>query len=221
MSSDLEDIIDETPQETPAEPEPTQEPEEQAAEAQEEQAPEPQMVPAAVVRELRQEVRNMRTQLGQQSQSAPAPMPDVLENPEGFSKHFSSHVENAVLGMKLEQSRFLAEREFGAEEVEAAYDYFNANPAQSAALLKYASPFHAAVDEYRKARIAQEVGSDPQAFREKLLKETREQVLKELQADQAKQQAAQPAPSMANISGTGGGAAANWSGPVNLDDLLG
>lgn len=218
--SDLEQILDGVESETaeaPAEPEAVQE-EEVAAETPEpEKAEEPQTVPVAVVQELRRELRELKAQRQQPEQ----PAPDMFENPDGYRDYMQNAVRSAQTGTKLEMSRFMAEREFGKETVDAAFEYFNQHPEQSGALLQHASPFHAAVEHFNKHRIAQEIGSDPEAYRAKVESELRAKIEAELVAKQARDAAGKYAPSMANVTGTGGGPKTNWTGPTSLDAVLG
>lgn len=231
--SDLEQILDgeqSEPEtvETPAEPEAEQEPEQAEAETEEkpeaektpepEKVEEPQTVPVAVVSELRRELRELKAL---QSQPEEKPAPDVFEDPEGYQKHMSEALGDATRRMKLETSRFMAEREFGKETVEAAFEYFNQHPEQSAALLQHASPFHAAVEQFNAHRVASEIGSDPAAYKAKLEAELRAKIEAEMVAKQARDEAGKFAPSMANVTGTGGGPKTNWTGPAPLDEVIG
>lgn len=199
----------ESPEPVAEEPTP-EEPAEPAAE-------EPQMVPLAALKEVRRELQDLKSRMPQQE--APK-APDVLEDPEGYEQFTHRKTQNMVIGTKLETSRFLAEREFGADLVGQAFEYFNAHPEQSHALLAHPSPFHAAVEEFQKHKVAQEIGSDPQAYAEKVKAEALAQAKAELVAEQAKATAASAAPSMANVTGTGGGAKPLWNGPTPLDNLL-
>ena len=221
----------EQPEAVEAQPEPQAEPEaapvddepkaqEPEAKPQEEPKTEPEpTVPASVVGGLRAELRELKAQLA--AQKAPEPEPDFYEDPQRAVQHQIAPVQQAVTGTKLEMSRFMAEREFGKETVEAAFEYFNQHPEQSQALLKHPSPFHAAVEVYNQQKVAQEIGQDPAAYRAKLEAELRAEIEAEMVAKQAKEAAARPAPSMADVTGTGGGPKTNWTGPTPLEDAVG
>jgi hypothetical protein len=185
------------------------------AEAEPAKAEEP-TVPVAVVQELRRELRELKAM-----QNPPKPAPDVFEDPNGYSEYMQHAVKNAATRTKLEMSRFMAERDHGKEAVEAAYAYFDAHPEQSAALLNEPSPFHAAVEVFNRQRVAQEIGSDPEAYRAKLEAEVRAKVESEMVAKQARDNAGKFAPSMANVTGTGGGPKSTWAGPTPIDRILG
>lgn len=225
--SDLEQIVDGVePEQVEAEPvveqepiEAAQEPEAVEKEPEPEPKPEPAMVPVDVVRELRQELRQLRE--ASQPRPAPQPMPDVFEDPTGYSERMQAEVRNATTASKMEMSRFMAEREFGKETVDSMVEHFNSHPEQTQAFLKAPSPFHAAMEHFNSQRVAQEIGSDPVAYRAKIEAEVRQKLEAEMVAKQARDNAGKFAPSMANVTGTGGGPKSNWTGPAQLSSILG
>lgn len=234
QDDDLGDIIDETPvvEEDADAVQAVEDAEEgddaEAVEAVEEEAPvevkepekaverhaEPTMVPIGVVQALRQEMRELRSTL-----NPPAPAPDFYEDPQAAVQYQMAPLQQALTSTKLEMSRFMAEREFGPEKVEAAFNYYNENPAKSQDLLNHPSPFHAAVAEFDRQQIASEIGNDPAAYKERVKAE----VLAEIQAGMVTKQAREKvaAPSLASVTGMGGSPKTNWAGPVKLDDLIG
>lgn len=222
--SDLEQLLnDEQPEletaEIPEEPEQVEEPTEPVDPVEEpepEKADEPQTVPVGVVQELRRELRELKA-----AQQPAKPAPDMFEDPDGYRRHMQEAVQIGVTNNKLEMSRFMAEKEFGKDTVDAAFEYFNQHPDQTSEFLKHASPYHAAVEHFNKHRVAQEIGSDPAAYREKLATEIRKEVEAELVAKQARDAAGKYAPSMANVTGTGGGPKTNWTGPTSLEAAIG
>lgn len=225
--SDLEQIVDgvEPEQETPEaevaqEPEQVAEPEaEPKAETVEpEQKPE-QTVPLAALLEVRQELQALKSLAA--PKPTPVPAPDVFEDPQGYSKHMQTELRNATTQTKLEMSRFIAEREFGSDQVDSMMEYFNQHPEQSQAFLSAPSPFHAAMEHYNSQRVAQEIGNDPAKYREGLKAELMAEIKAELVAKQARDTAGKFAPSMANVTGTGGGPKSTWTGPTDLTSVIG
>ena len=223
-----ESVVEDAPEAETTQPEP-ETPETQQAETPE-PAPEPAPIPAddprdkqiagltAALGEVRGELRAFKQA---QPSPEPKPAPDFYEDPAAAVQHQVAPLQQAVVGTKLEMSRFMAEREFGKEIVAAAYAYFDANPAKSVELLSHPSPFHAAVDEFNKVRVAEEIGKDPDAWRAAETAKIRAQVEAEMVAKQAQERAAQVAPSMADVTGTGGGPKTTWSGPTPLDRAIG
>lgn len=194
--------------------------EEAPEEAAQEPAKEPEapMVPLAALQEVRQQLKELKALTTPAPQ--PVKVPDMHEEPEAYTAHVAQQMQQHVIGTKLETSRFLAEREFGAEVVNQAFEYFNENPEGSQALLAHPSPFHAAVEEFNKHKVAQEIGSDPAAYAARIKAEALAEAKAELAAEQVKATAAKPAPTMANVTGTGGGAKPLWNGPTSLDSIL-
>jgi len=115
----------------------------------------------------------------------------------------------AALQTKLETSRFLAEKEFGADVVNEAYAFFDANPHLSQSLIKSASPFHEAVTTYRRQKAMAEIGDDPASYRARIEAEARERFLAEMQVQP---KPAAPPPSMAAAPGTAGSQRPSVSG---------
>ena len=181
-------------------------------------APQEAMVPQSVVGSLRAEIRELKAQI-----PAPVPKaaPDFYEDPQAAVQHQVAPIQQAMVGGKLEMSRFMAEREFGKETVEAAFQYFEQHPEQSGALMGHPSPFHAAVEAFNKNRVASEIGADPDAYKAKIAAEIRAEIEAEMVAKRAQEAAAVAAPSMANVTGTGGGPKATWAGPTSLSSLFG
>lgn len=182
------------------------------------------MVPAAVVADLRRQLRELKA--GKQEAPKPEPMPDAIDDPAGFQRALAQQLEGATTRTKLELSRYLAEQEFGAEAVQDAIEYFDQpeHAAQSRQFLSKPSPFHEAVKFVRAQKAVAEIG-DPQKWIADQTTKIREQVLAELKAEMAtneiKAAAGKPAPSLANANGSGGASPPGWSGPVDLDALLG
>lgn len=178
---------------------------------------EPPMVPLAALTEVRRELQDLK---GRLPQPEPPKVPDVFDDQQGFTSHIENKVRSAAMGTKLETSRFMAEREFGADLVKEAHAYFDANPEQSAQLLDHPSPYHAAIEFYQSQKVAEEIGSDPKAYADKVREQVRKEVEAEIVAKQAAETAAKSAPSMAGIPGVGGSPKTTWAGPTSLDSVF-
>lgn len=148
-----------------------------------------------------QEAEELRRKLAEYEAKA-APKPDFFENPEAALQAAQQQALAAALNTKLETSRFLAEKEFGADLVKDAYAFFDANPHLSHDLVKSPSPFHEAVKVFQRHKALQEIGDDPASFRARIEAEVKERLLAEMQQAQPKPTA--PPPSMAAAPGTAG-----------------
>lgn len=229
--SDLQSIIDgdstpveETPQveetQVEAEPEATVEPvaEEPVAEpvAQEE----PKMVPLAALTEVRRELQEMKQRLPQ----PPAPQaPDIIDDQQGYQQFLQTQVGQQVQNAKLDMSEEMARGAHGDETVDAAFAAFQAanDPSLVQELMAARSPWNEVVKWHARQTVAQEIGSDPAAYKAKVEAEVRAKVEAEMVAKQARDNAGKFAPSMANVTGTGGGPKTTWAGPTPLDQAIG
>ena len=137
------------------------------------------------------------------------PKPDFFADPEAALAAAQRAAQAAAINTKLETSRFLAEEKFGAEKVQAAYEYFDRNPHLSGQLLTSPSPFHAAVKEYERHQAMTEIGEDPGAYRARVEAEVRERILAEYNV-QPKPTA--PPPSLSSASSVSAGKAPAASG---------
>lgn len=128
-----------------------------------------------------EEGRQYRRQMEERQREA------ALQDPEQRQVYERQQIHGMIMEQRLSQSRFLAEREFGKDEVAAAYAYFDQHPQLSSQLLNHPSPFHAAVEFVRRQRIADEVGADPEAWRAKEREKLRAELMAEIQPVQPQQ----------------------------------
>jgi hypothetical protein len=151
--------------------------------------------------EARREVERLRQQLtaSQPQQKAP----DWFEKPDEAIRHHIAPIAQQVLSVKLEQSRFLAERDFGAETVAEAFEFFNQNPQLSHQLLNNPSPFHAAVDFYKRQKVMSQIEGDPEAWINAQVEARLQERLANVQPSPAK--TAAPPPSLARAPAAGSG----------------
>lgn len=214
-----------------AEPETVEQPEEvDAPEPEKQEAPaelEPEKtVPLAALQAARDEAKTLKAKLADfdrlQQQvahlSQHIQQPRITPDDPDFLPRLAQAFDGRVTGQKMEMSRFLAERDFGKDVVAEAYAYFDEHPQESQALLNEVSPFHAAVDHYKRMKAAQEIGSDPDGYRARIEAEIRQKILAEQAAESVKQPSR--GPSLASQPNLGSRQGAEWSGPTPLDDIL-
>lgn len=219
-----EEVTPEPQVEEPALPEETPEPTgEQTAEPAPSvpptPEPEPQRIPLTAMldeREKRQkaerELEEMRRQLA--SMKEPPKVPDFYEDADGRLAYERRMIEQQTQARFLAQSRFLAEREFGAELVNEAYAFFDQPEYRPLThnLVNHPSPFHAAVEFYKKQKFLAEV-QDPDKWRE----QERERIRQELLAQSpAPSKPAAPPPSLSKAPSRGNDAIA----PGNAFDSM-
>lgn len=236
--SDLNQILGETPepevvpQEDVAQEEPkTEEPqvEEPKAEAVEEKSSDPKDIPYSVFKstrddykaqldEARAEIARMRTE--NRPKPAPETVPDMFEEPEKFQQYMSRQLNNVRQSTIADVSEAMAIEAYGQEEVEAAFEAMKA-AGEVQRFIQSRHPYGDMVKWHRQQKVFQEIGDDPDAYRARIVEETRKQVQAEIAAQQAKDMAQKAAPSMANVNGSGGQRDPGWQGPTPLDKLIG
>lgn len=189
QDSPVEEVTEDIPAEAeapPAEDTGAEEATPPVAEVKEEQP----MAPIAAMldeREKRQkaerELELMQQRLSRfEAQQQQQPPPDWFDDPVKAANHQQNLVMQHLYDQKLNQSRFFAEREFGAEIVAEAHAYFEQNPQQSHQFADHPSPFHSAVEFYKRQKVINEMGSDPDAWMKAQRAEIEAQIRQELQA---------------------------------------
>ena len=165
--------------------------------------------------ETDRELRELRAQM-QRLQQPKQEAPDWYENPQAAAQFQSQTIEQGFQARLMQQSKFFAEKEYGADAVNAAMAYFDQHPEQSTQFVNHPSPFHAAVEFHKRQVVASEIGSDPEAYRQKI----RDEIKAELEAQYAQNGKAvsqsskpkAPPPSMASAPATGGESLSPGSG---------
>lgn len=229
--SDLNDILsDEPEQEEPqteeaVEAEPQAEPE--ATSPEEPKEPEQSMVPLAALQETRGELQALKGQLAafQQMQQAraapePKPLPDVLEDQQGFVGAFTGQIQQMQRHMQAELSEAKARLKHGDELVDEALQ-----AAQEAGALDQFKGRRDAWGDlaawHKNQKVAKEIGGDLDGYKAKLREEITAEIKAQLVAENVSAKAAQPAPSLASQPSLGSNTAPQWTGPTSLDDILG
>lgn len=140
---------------------------------------------------LQREAEMLREKLAAYDAAKQNPPPDLYSDPDARLKYENEQVERRLTNTKLEQSRWFANRDFGKEVVDAAFEYFNEHPELSHQFLNSPSPFHDAVEFYKRQKVADEVGTDPEAYKSKLRSEMEAEIREKLLAEMS--QSGQPA----------------------------
>lgn len=155
-------------------------------------------------KESRQKLEQMERKLAEfeQRNQPQQKAPDFYEDPDKAIQYHNSQQQQQFVGEKLKMSKFLAEREYGAEVVSEAFEYFNQHPQESQALLNEPSPFHAAVDHYKRQQALSKIGNDPAAYEKQIEQRVREQIMAEMSASQPSKPNAPP-PSMVKATAAG------------------
>jgi len=201
------EVVAEEPEEaTGEEPEPEADPEPEG----EPPAPEPeaQRIPLTAMldeREKRQkaerELEEMRRYIAQARQQNQERVPDFYEDADARLNYERQRWEQQTQAQRLQTSQFLAEREFGSDMVKEAYEFFDQpeNRWMTKQFASHPSPYHAAVEAYKKQKFIQEV-DDPDKWREAERERLRQEILAEAATPQKPKS---PPPSMASAPARG------------------
>ena len=217
---EVEEPTAEEPQEVKAEEPEAPEVEEAADTGEEEAAPpvaeveeKPQAIPVTALldeREKRQlaerkaeetarQLAEMQARIRASQEQQKAPDWDM--DPQAAAQYQAQTIQQQIQAQRLEQSKFFAAREFGAEAVNEAIAYFDQNPQLSHQFTNEPSPFHAAVEFYQKQKFLSEVGENPDAYKESLREQIRQELMAEMTGPTSKPKA--PPPSIAKAPSTG------------------
>ncbi len=214
------ELASETPQEEPQ------------GETPDEPQPEPEKVgedqhtvPLAVFKSMRDD---LKSQIDQAMEAAkhqtpppePAAVPDVFEDPEGFQKYMGAQLQRTQQSVRAEMSEVMALEAYGKEAVDEAFAAVKAS-GEGARFLNSQHPYGEMVKWHKQQKVLQEIGDDPEAYRQKIETEVRQKIEADLAAKQAKAMAEQAPPSMAKTNGSGGAVDPGWTGPTDLDSILG
>lgn len=171
--------------------------------------PEPQHIPVTALldeREKRQEAERkaqaMQAQIDQIQRQQQQPAPDWLEDPEGAAKFQQQAYQQQISAMRHEQSKYFAEREFGADAVAEAMAWYDRNPALSHQFVNHPSPFHAAVEFYQKQAFLEKIDGSPDAYIDAEVERRIQERMAQAQPVQQQPQKAPP-PSMAAATNVG------------------
>lgn len=234
--SDLEAIIEgETPEpEVTVDPvkeeavvEPEVKPEEVVAEETKEPEKEPEKIPLAVYLEERSKGKALEARVSEMEASMvpkpEVPAPDMFEDPKGYNEHMQAQIVNAQQTAKMDISQAMAEEKHGVDTVAKAFEALRASGDNAAisAIQSARMPYQDLMKWDTQRQAMSEIGSDPAAWKEAERVKMKAEIVAEMETKQAKDAAGIPAPSMAGVTGIGGGPKTAWTGPTPLDNAVG
>ncbi len=221
----LEEAVQPQPEEVAA-PEPQPEVVEPEPEAdQPEPEPAPREVPLAAMLAERDRAQALQAQLdaiSRTQQPEPQPIPDVLEDQDGFVGSITAQVNHAVQNAQANMSQAFAEREHGRDNVAAALQALQAanDPAAENAIKSSAMPYQELMVWHEKQAALAEIGTNPAEYKARVEAKIRAEIEAEMVAKQAQTAAATPAPTLSNQPNVGSRTGPAFT-PTNLDDVLG
>ena len=159
-------------------------------------------------------------------QAAPQPQqppPDPQTDPRGFAQHLVQQQAATLLNERLNNSEMMLREKIGDEKLGEYVEEFRqmaqADPTLFGKLYSQPHPYNWMTREVDRLRLVRDVGTDPAAYREKILAEGRAAWEAE-KAAPAPSPAAGMQPSLATARSVAGRTAGAWTGEPSLDDVL-
>lgn len=216
---------------------PAETPQEQAAEPAAHAAPEakPEIAPEApkagpkwyrdALREKDQRLaaaeRQARQLQEQMERLQPPPQPLDYSNPQAVFQTFEQRLAESRLEQNIALSARFARREHGAELFDEAAVWLSQRKDIELWAQTQADPWEAAIQRFKQERLADEIGDDPNAYREKL----RQEILAELQQQQPGHSPSMtapriPAPASGQRSAAPRDGTGRFTGPTPIGNIL-
>ena len=182
--------------------------------------------------ELERLVADLQRQVQQpqqrpQAPQAPVQPPDPWTDPEGALRFQQQQFENQVYETRVTLSRsvLMAQKPDFEDSEKVFFEAADQNPGLYQQLRTHPMPAQFVYDMGRKIKMQREIGDDPEAYKARL----REELMAEIQSQQAPQQAPQSqaakAPPPKSLAGTPSAQPRDdrgrFAGPASLEDILG
>lgn len=152
----------------PAPAEPAPEPANPLAPPAVEAKPDPGFVPITALLDVRDRAQKAEAELAQfraqQKQPEPAPIPDMFEDPEGYTSALAEKFQAQLYQQSLQMSERFARNQYGSETTDAALQWAHqkceTDPYFNAQVRGSGDPVGYAVQQYQRDRIVQTVTPD-------------------------------------------------------------
>lgn len=153
--------------------------------------------------------------------------PDFYSNPDAAIQQYLTPLMQRVEGLSETMSRQFAVREHGEEATKSAYAEMERRLASDPRtrgeyqrIMQSGDPWGELVRWHKREQLAAEIGNDPDAYKAKV----KQELLAELQQQQGKPAAGNPAPVMpsnlATARNVGARSGPAWAGPTPLADIF-
>ncbi|MDH2052543.1 hypothetical protein [Achromobacter marplatensis] len=136
-------------------------------------------------------------------------------------------VEDVIINERLNMSEMMLRQTHADvdEKIDRFKQELDRNPALSAELKRQTHPYKWAYEYASRLQLMDEIGSDPNAYREKLKEQVKAELAQQAPAHtEQPAAAAAPAPripqSLATAHSVGARTAPSWTGPTPLDNIL-
>lgn len=131
-------------------------------------------------------VRSGRAPPAPQPQDPPA-IPDPVDDPQGYHDAMTSRFERRQQEIELKQtlsfSERFARREHGNEAFEECHAWLSTKPELADWCVMQPDPWSAAFSQFKREQMVEEIGDDPNAWRERETARIRAELLAEMNPD--------------------------------------
>ena len=145
---------------------------------------------------------------------------DPVRDPVGYTRR----VQGVMLNERLNTSEMMAVDKHGKEKIEGEVAYFQnrakADPALFQKLYSTPHPYQWMIEDNATARLHEEIGTDPTAYRARIVAEERAKWESENPAGQPVSPAAGMPPSLAGARSAAPRSTNGYAGPPSFDDIL-
>lgn len=145
---------------------------------------------AQVARDRAAEQRELAELRSRQASQQTRQDVDPLEDPQGFQQSVAQQFQTFALQQTLTISERFARKEHGAELFEDAKAWLSTKPDIEAWAINQPDPWAAAITHYQREQLAEEIGNDPNAWREA----EKARIRAELEAEMGRDTRHEPAP---------------------------
>lgn len=155
-------------------------------------------------------------------------LPDPLEDPQAYAVALQGQFRNEFQAFQLQTTLQLSERfarqQHGTENFEECRAWLSTKPDIEAWAIQQPDPWSAAFTQYQRDRLAEEIGDDPAAYKERLRQEFLAEQAAAAQTQQAPvaptMRAAPPPPSSSVRSAAPRDGGGRFTGPTPLSAAL-
>jgi hypothetical protein len=148
---------------------------------------------AQVARDRAAEQRELAELRGRQPPPQTRQDIDPLEDPQGFQQSVAQQFQTFALQQTLTISERFARKEHGAELFEDAKAWLSTKPDIEAWAINQPDPWAAAITHFQREQLAEEIGNDPNAWREAEKARIRAEIEAEMGRDTRHEPAPRPA----------------------------
>jgi hypothetical protein len=132
----------------------------------------PESIPLPLYLDTRDENKKLKARLAELEAKAPAtpaaPIPSFKDDPEGFAAHMADATNRVAVSTRFDTSEMYARDKHGDDTVTAAMEWglqrAQQSPAFAAEYLQQRNPIDWAVKQMKRAKIADEIGDDEEAY---------------------------------------------------------